>query len=84
MVATAARAERQRDAIAQVMSLELAYERSRSVLEALGEGALVVDQAGEIVLANPAATIAMSAPTCEPVGRLLWEALLPDLAVRAM
>ena len=83
VVATAARTEGQRDAIAQVMSLELAYERSRSVLEALGEGVLVVDEAGEIVLANPAATIAMSAPTCEPVGRLLWEALLPDLAARA-
>jgi signal transduction histidine kinase len=79
----AARIEGQRDAIAEMMSLELAYERSRSVLEALGEGVLVVDRAGQIVLANPAASIAMAMPTCEPVGRLLWEALLPDLAVRA-
>lgn len=83
VVASAAQTEGQRDAIAQVMSLELAYERSRSVLEALGEGVLVVDEAGEIVLANPAASVAMVAPTREPVGRLLWEALLPDLAVRA-
>lgn len=83
VVATAARTEGQRDAIAQVMSLELAYERSRSVLEALGEGVLVVDEGGEIMLANPAAHIAMAVPTREPVGRLLWEALSPDLAARA-
>ncbi|MFT4511508.1 MAG: signal transduction histidine kinase [Planctomycetota bacterium] len=83
IVAAAAETEGKRDAIAQVMSLELAYERSRSVLEALGEGVLVVDEAGEIVLANPAANIAMAVRTREPVGRLLWEALSPDLAVRA-
>lgn len=83
VVASAAQVEGQRDAIAQVMSLELAYERSRSVLEALGEGVLVVDEGGEIVLANPAARIAMAVPTRESVGRLLWEALSPELAARA-
>ena len=83
-VATAAaQTEGQRDAIAQVMSLELAYERSRSVLEALREGVLVVDEIGEIVLANPAARRAMEMPERGPVGRVLWEALPAELAGRA-
>ena len=83
VVARAARTEGQRDAIAQVMSLELAHERTRSVLEALREGVLVVDGAGEIVLANPAARRAMRMPLQDPAGRLLWEALMPELAQRA-
>lgn len=78
-----ARAEGCRDAIAQTMSLELAHERSRSVLEALREGVLVVDGAGEIVLANPAARRAMRAPALEPAGQRLWEALMPEIAERA-
>lgn len=83
VVARAARSEGQRDAVAQVMSLELAHERSRSVLEALREGVLVVDTAGEIVLANPAARRAMRMPMQDPQGRLLWEALMPELGQRA-
>jgi len=78
-----ARVEGQRDALAQVMSLELAYERSRSVLEALGEGVLVVDEVGEIVIANPKARAALAAPSLEPSGRVLWEVLPSELAVRA-
>jgi signal transduction histidine kinase len=78
-----ARNEGQRDAIAQVMSLELAYERSRSVFEALREGVLVVDGSGEIVLANPAARRAMASPAQDPNGKLLWDALSPELARRA-
>ena len=54
-----AQIEGQRDAIAQVMSLELSYERLRSVLEALGEGVLVVDEVGEIVI--PLSTIGVIA-----------------------
>lgn len=83
VVARAARSEGQRDAIAQVLSLELAHERSRSVLEALREGVLVVDAAGEIVIANPAARRAMRSPLQDPAGRVLWEALTPELAQRA-
>ncbi|MFN3244221.1 MAG: sensor histidine kinase [Planctomycetota bacterium] len=83
VVSAAAQTEGQRDAIAQVMSLELAYERSRSVLEALREGVLVVDEVGEIVLANPAARRAMEMPERGPVGRVLWEALPAELAGRA-
>lgn len=79
----AAQTEGQRDAVAKVMSLELAYERSRSVLEALREGVLVVDEIGEIVLANPAARRAMEMPERGPVGRVLWEALPAELAGRA-
>ncbi|MEZ6037004.1 MAG: HAMP domain-containing sensor histidine kinase [Planctomycetota bacterium] len=83
-VATAAaRVEGQRDAIAQVMSLELAHERTRSVLEALREGVVVVDEVGEVVLANPAARRAMPQPNVEPSGRQLWELLHDDLAGRA-
>ncbi|HIE69763.1 MAG TPA: PAS domain-containing protein, partial [Planctomycetes bacterium] len=80
---TSAQTEGQRDAIAQVMSLELAYERSRSVLEALGEGVMVVDEGGEIVLANPMARAALTTAAVEPTGRVLWEVLAPQLAVRA-
>ena len=81
--AIAARAAGEREALAQAMSLELAYERSRSVLESLGEGVLVADGGGEIVLANPAARRALRATAQDPVGRLLWEALTPALASRA-
>jgi two-component system phosphate regulon sensor histidine kinase PhoR len=79
----AARVEGTRDAAAHTLSLELAYERSRSVLEALREGVVVVDGSGEIVLANPAARRATRAPASDLAGRLLWDALLPELAERA-
>ncbi|MCU0867262.1 MAG: PAS domain-containing sensor histidine kinase [Planctomycetes bacterium] len=80
VLARAARTEGQRDAIAQVMSLELAYDRSRSVFDSLREGVLVVDGSGEIVLANPAARRAMRSPAIDPSGSLLWDALTPELA----
>ena len=79
----AARAEAGRDALAHALSLELAYERSRSVLEALREGVVVVDGSGEIVLTNPAARRAMALPAAEPAGRFVWDALAPGLAERA-
>ncbi len=79
----ASRAEGERDALAKVMSLELAHERARSVLEALREGVLVVDGSGEIVLANPAARRALRSPALDPGGSLLWDALMPELAQRA-
>src|SRR5262245_2882291 len=79
----AARSEGERESVAQVMSLELAYERSQSVLDALREGVLVVDGSGEIVLANPAARRAMQRPAQDPSGLPLWEALQPELAQRA-
>jgi signal transduction histidine kinase len=63
-------------------SLEVSYERMRSVLEALAEGVLVVDRGGEIVLANPAARRAMKVPTQDPAGRVLWDELMPELAQR--
>jgi len=81
--ARAARSEGQRDVAAQLLSLELSYERMRSVLEALGEGVLVVDHRGEIVLANPAARRAMKVPGQDPVGRILLDELLPELAQHA-
>lgn len=83
ITSAAAQAEGQRDAVARVMSLELAYERSRSVVEALSEGVVVVDEIGEIVLANPAVRRAMLHPNQEPVGRVLWEVLTPQLAQRS-
>lgn len=81
--ARAANLEGQRDAAAQLMSLEMAYERARSVLEALREGVLVVDAGGEIVQANPAARRALLNPAQDPEGRLLWEVLPPEMAMRA-
>jgi len=81
--ASTARIDGHRDAIAHVMSLELSYERSRSVLEALREGVVVVGERGEIVLANPAARRAMTQPGVEPNGRQLWDVLVPELAGRA-
>ena len=78
-----ARGDGERDALAKVMSLELAHERARSVLEALGEGVLVVDGSGEIVLANPAARRATRSPALDPGGRLLWDALTPEIGQRA-
>jgi signal transduction histidine kinase len=78
-----AQIEGQRDAIAQVMSLELSYERLRSVLEALGEGVLVLDEVGEIVIANPKARAVLAVGSTEPMGRVLWEVLPAELATRA-
>jgi signal transduction histidine kinase len=83
VVARAARAEGERDGMARSMSLEMAYERSRSVLEALSEGVVVVDGSGEIVIANPAAARAMRAPKLDPAGTPLWDAMMPELAQRA-
>jgi len=68
---------------AQLLSLELGYERSRSVLEALREGVVVVDGGGEVVLANPAARRAMQVPAHEPQGCILWDVLTPELGQRA-
>ncbi|MFY9341685.1 MAG: PAS domain-containing sensor histidine kinase [Planctomycetota bacterium] len=79
----AARDEGHHEALTEMMSLEKALERSRSVLEALREGVLVVDGAGEVVLANPAALRAMRAPDLDPCGTPLWEALTPELGQRA-
>lgn len=79
----AASREGERGATAHLLSLELAYERSRSVLEALREGVVVVDAGGEIVLANPAARRALQSPLQDPEGRILWEVLTPEMAARA-
>ncbi len=79
----AASAEGKREAEARHMSLELAYDRSRSVLEALREGVVVVDRAGEVVLANPTARRAMQQPSLDPLGSILWDVLTPELGQRA-
>ena len=79
----AANREGKRDAEAHLMSLEMAYERSRSVLEALREGVLVVDGGGEIVMANPAARRALKVPGQDPEGRVLWDVLPQEMAARA-
>jgi len=58
-------------------------EQSRTVLEALGEGVLVVDAGGRIVLANPSVRSVMCKPTRDPEGSVLWEALVPEVAQMA-
>jgi two-component system, OmpR family, phosphate regulon sensor histidine kinase PhoR len=80
---TAMQAADLRDASARLMALELAYERSRSVFESLREGVIVVDDRGEIVLANPVARRAMKIAGVEPVGSVLWDALADELGTRA-
>ncbi|MBK8101100.1 MAG: PAS domain-containing protein [Planctomycetes bacterium] len=73
----------QRDHEARLLAMELSLDRVRSVLEALLEGVLVVDAAGEVVLANPAARRAMPDGTQSPEGRPLWDVLCSELARRA-
>jgi signal transduction histidine kinase len=48
--------EDSRSSQAEVLGLELAYQRLDDVLNSIAEGVVVVDGLGEIVLANPAAT----------------------------
>ncbi len=75
--------EDERDAEARRLTLELAHERSRSVLEALQEGVVVIDAGGEVVLANPAAQAAMVDAGGRIEGRPLWELFPVELARRA-
>jgi len=79
----AANREGKRAAEAQLLSLELGYDRTRSVLEALREGVVVVDSGGEVVLANPVARRAMQEPALQPLGCILWDVLTPELGQRA-
>ena len=79
----AARSEGERDALAQLLSVEFAYERSRSVLEAIREGVIAVDTTGNVTFANPAAQRAMNMPARSPVGRSIWDQLPAELATAA-
>lgn len=47
--------ERARTSQANFMALEMAFEKIRSVLQSLGEGVVVADGGGDLVLANPVA-----------------------------
>ena len=47
--------ERARTSQANFMALEMAFEKIRSVLQSLGEGVVVADAGGDLVLANPVA-----------------------------
>ncbi|MCA8964719.1 MAG: PAS domain-containing protein [Planctomycetes bacterium] len=80
---TAATREDERGAEVHRLTLELAYERSRSVLEALQEGVVVIDVGGEVVMANPAAQSAMPGVEGRIEGQLLWDLLPDELARRA-
>ena len=77
------RSEPERDAVARRISLELSCDRSEAVLESLREGVIVVDGAGEVVMANPAARRALARPLQDPIGRLLWEELDGNMARHA-
>ncbi|MFO1078252.1 MAG: ATP-binding protein [Planctomycetota bacterium] len=72
--------ERQREAVAHTMALELGFDRLQAVLESLGEGVLVADGAGEIVLLNPQARHVLARPYVDPVGKVLWDSLAPGIA----
>ncbi len=71
-----------REAAARILALELACDRSESVVESLLEGVVVVDPAGEIVLANPAACRGLIDAGVEPIGQTLWDVLPDELADR--
>ena len=80
--ANAADREEARAAEVRLLTLELTHERTRSVLEALHEGVVVVDGGGEVVMTNPAAQVAMRVPEGGVERRLLWE-VLPSALGRA-
>lgn len=67
--------EATREDVARLLALELAHDRVQSVLSSLREGVVVVDFAGEIVLANPAARLVLGETA--PAGRMLGE-IVPD------
>lgn len=75
--------ERRRGDAARLLALELSFDRVRSVLESLREGVFVVDGAGEVVLANPAARTTLRDPDALAVGELLWDVLPAGLAEAA-
>jgi PAS domain S-box-containing protein len=79
----AAVAETQRIADARLMAMELSLDRIHAVLDSLREGVVVIDTVGEVVLANPAATMAFAKADTESRGRPLWEVLSSELAERA-
>lgn len=75
--------EDERTVRARLLALELDHDRSQSVLEALGEGVVVVEASGEVVMANHAARAAMDAAGGPVEGRLLWDLLPLELGRRA-
>lgn len=72
-----------REMAARVLALELACDRSESVLESLLEGVVVVDSTGEIVLANPAVRNALARSEIDPLGCVLWDELPIELSQAA-
>lgn len=54
-MATMAAEERKRQSQANLISLEVAFDRIHSVLNSLSEGVIVIDGRREVVIANPAA-----------------------------
>ncbi|MBX3462138.1 MAG: PAS domain-containing protein [Planctomycetes bacterium] len=60
--------------------LEVDPDRTTSLLEALGEGVLLVDGSGHVTFANAAARRVLRRPTQAPDGELLWSVLPAELA----
>ena len=71
--------ECRRDRDARMLSLEMSHDRVRAVLESLGEGVLVVDDGGEVVLTNPAAAVALRADVKSVEQHRLAEVLVDEL-----
>ncbi|GEM_PF-2964876 len=61
--------ERNRTSQANYLALEMAFEKIRAVLHSLGEGVLVTDRGGEVVLANPSASMILGSETSDLKGR---------------
>ncbi len=71
--------EDSRQSQAQLLSVEVAFDRIHSVLHSLVEGVIVVDDVGDVVLANPAARRFLVQDPIGIEGRALTSLLAGDL-----
>ncbi|MCC6672324.1 MAG: PAS domain-containing protein [Planctomycetes bacterium] len=82
--ASASLDDRGRRGRASLLTVELALERLQSVLRSVEEGVLVLDEGGEIVLANAAARQLLRAGQRGIEGRHLGQVLEGDLRARVV
>ncbi len=78
-LATSAADERKRQSQANLISLEVAFDRIHSVLNSLSEGVIVIDGMREVVIANPAARARLRSDQKIIDGRLIVDLLDGEL-----
>jgi len=81
-MATMAAEERKRQSQANLISLEVAFDRIHSVLNSLSEGVIVIDGLREVVIANPAARNRLRSAQKLIEGRPILDLLDGDLRER--